>query len=225
MAIASKVLRLSHTWEFAIVLLGAFGYFAAGSLHAAFYPSALPPISQHHLQYLLVFEPVMLVLLCSFLHLRGWTLRRVSAPPATKDLMSGLVLVIASYVAGFIIWNIVRRLGLQPTYPGNYTVLVNAGLKLPTVVASSVVNAVYEEIFLCGYIVTTLKAKFNSTLAVNVSVAVRLIYHLYQGSIGVLTVIPIGLLFTGWYARTGRLWPLFLAHAAIDLISLSKFVG
>ena len=98
----------------------------------------------------------------------------MSASPAAKDLLSGLVLVIASYVAGVIIWSIVRRLGFQPTYPGNYTVLVNAGLTLPTVVACSVVNAVYEELFLCGYIVTALEGKFSRTLAVNLSVAVRL---------------------------------------------------
>ena len=38
--------------------------------------------------------------------------------------------------------------------------------------------------------------------AVNISAAIRLSYHLYQGVAGVLSVVPMGLLFAIWFART-----------------------
>jgi membrane protease YdiL (CAAX protease family) len=63
----------------------------------------------------------------------------------------------------------------------------------------------------------------SPVVCVNVSVALRLVCHLYQGTLGVLSVIPVGLIFAYWYVRTGRLWPLIVAHALLDFISLAAF--
>ena len=56
-----------------------------------------------------------------------------------------------------------------------------------------------------------------------VSVALRLLYHLYQGPMGVLGIIPIGLLFAFWFAKMGRLWPVIVAHGLMDLIGLLAY--
>jgi uncharacterized protein len=219
-----RIETLSAKSEFAIVVCVAFGYFAVSSLYAAFYPSVLPPISQGHLQFLLIFESIVLVSLCLFLRLRGWTIKRVGALPSTRDTVMGLGLVVVTYMACVLVWIIVHDTGMHPRYPGSYPALVDDGLHLRTVVAASILNPVYEELFLCGYIVTALKERDSSVTAVNVSVAIRLVYHLYQGAIGVLTIIPLGLIFSWWYARTGRLWPVLVAHAVFDLTSLLQFV-
>jgi len=50
---------------------------------------------------------------------------------------------------------------------------------------------------------------------------VRLLYHLYQGPIGVLTAVPMGLLYGYLYSRTRQLWPLIVAHSLLELIALS----
>jgi membrane protease YdiL (CAAX protease family) len=78
---------------------------------------------------------------------------------------------------------------------------------------------------LCGYLVTALREKYAEVAAVNMSVGIRLVCHLYQGAIGVLTIIPFGLMVTWWYARTGKLWPILVAHAVIDVMSLLQFVN
>lgn len=69
-------------------------------------------------------------------------------------------------------------------------------LSLGNVVLLSVVNPIFEEALLCGYIVTALKERRGFWFAVNVSVALRVANHLYQGSMGVLSILPLGLLFT-----------------------------
>ena len=61
--------------------------------------------------------------------------------------------------------------------------------------------------------------------AVNISAAIRLSYHLYQGVAGVLAVVPTGLLFGIWFVRTRQLWPLIVAHAVIDFVGLAAGVG
>ena len=85
----------------------------------------------------------------------------------------------------------------------------------------SIVNGIFEELFVAGYIITALTARRGMWMAINVSVVVRLLYHLYQGPIGVLTIVPMGLLYGYVYSRTRQLWPLIVAHVLIDIIGLS----
>jgi uncharacterized protein len=50
-------------------------------------------------------------------------------------------------------------------------------------------------------------------------------YHLYQGALGVVMALPMGLVFTLVFARTGRLWPLVIAHALLDFVALVSYIG
>ncbi len=55
----------------------------------------------------------------------------------------------------------------------------------------------------------------------NVSMGIRLLYHLYQGPMGIITIVPLGLLYGFVYVRTRQLWPLILAHMLIDIAGLA----
>jgi uncharacterized protein len=83
---------------------------------------------------------------------------------------------------------------------------------------------VFEEVFVCGYIVTIAKDAGRLAVGVNASVAIRLAYHLYEGSAGVMMAVPVGLIFALWFSRTGRLWPVVVAHALIDIAALASFI-
>ncbi len=74
---------------------------------------------------------------------------------------------------------------------------------------------------MCAYLITALKERFGTTTAINVSAGIRVFYHFYQGALAVLSITPMALLFGYWFARTGRLWPLIVAHALQDFIALS----
>ena len=98
---------------------------------------------------------------------------------------------------------------------------VDPGLSMQLVFLVSVVNGIFEELFVAGYIITSLAERRGMWMAINVSVVVRLLYHLYQGPIGVMTIVPMGLLYGYVYARTRQLWPLVVAHILVDIIGLS----
>ena len=100
----------------------------------------------------------------------------------------------------------------------------SAGISLSTVIAVSTINPIFEEIFVCGYVMTALKDRRDPWTGINVSVAIRLLYHLYLGAISAIGIVPFGLIFGFWYARTGRLWPVIVAHAVWDFASLMQFV-
>jgi membrane protease YdiL (CAAX protease family) len=88
-----------------------------------------------------------------------------------------------------------------------------------------VVNGFFEEIFVAGYVITALTQVRSMWLAINVSTVIRLLYHLYQGPLGVLYVVPLGLVSGYVFARTRQLWPLILAHILIDIAGLAIAKG
>ncbi len=98
-----------------------------------------------------------------------------------------------------------------------------SGIGLPTIFAVSLLNPVFEEVFACAFVVSSLKDRRGFWFAVNASIAIRLSYHLYQGPAGIVSIIPFGFLFAFWYARTGRLWPIIIAHAMYDLLGLMSY--
>jgi membrane protease YdiL (CAAX protease family) len=108
--------------------------------------------------------------------------------------------------------------------PIQSNVEISSDLRVRTVVILSLVNPVFEEVFVCGYLINALKKERSLVFAINVSVAIRLAYHLYQGPMVVLSIVPMGLIFGYWFARTGRLWPLVTAHALLDFFALWHFV-
>lgn len=172
------------------------------------------------MKVLLVYESVMLIALLAFLRWRKWPLHRLGLWPSLREVPAGAGLAVAvylAYLAGFLttswLWPALQQADIAglPVAPG---------LSLALIVAVSVLNPVFEELFVCGYVVASLIQRRSLRVAVAVSVAIRISYHLYQGVFSVVCLIPLGLIFAYWYARTGRLWPVIVAHAIFDLIGL-----
>ncbi len=220
----NAIRNLSTKSECWIVVVAAFGWFMVSSLFSLVHPAATPPISQRRIESLLIFEAIVLALLAAFLSVRGWTIGRLGIMPTIKDTLIGIGLAAAVYAIYVSTWMISTAIGYQPGYAGSYREVAAHDFTLPIVLAASILNPFYEEVFLCGYLVTAGKSAGRPTAAVNGSVAIRLLCHLYQGGIGVLMIIPVGLIFTSWYARTARLWPVLVAHALFDLTATAHFL-
>lgn len=215
--------RLPSTVEFATVIAGAFGLFIVESVRQAVLPTTTI-YTEGRLWHVLIYElPVMAVLLL-ILKFRGWTLAGMGLRPALSDPLIGIGLAIASYVAFYAtLWSVwFAALTFRWPLP-MASISLQHCIPLATAIAVSLVNPIFEELFVCGYIVSALeRARWRSWSAINVSVAVRLAYHLYQGIIGVVTSVPVGLIFALWYSRNRRLWPLIVAHGVIDFIALAR---
>jgi membrane protease YdiL (CAAX protease family) len=103
--------------------------------------------------------------------------------------------------------------------------LIAPGLSLTAVAVVSILNPFFEEIFVTGYLITSLRERHKPSFAVATSAALRVSYHLYEGALGVVMVLPMGLVFALCFARYGRLWPLVIAHAIFDFIALASYIG
>lgn len=211
---------LSPRSEFVAVIGLAFGWALLSSLQsvlsgASAQTDAAFTFSAAELWSVLIIELTVLAMLGLFLRARGWALSHFGPPPRAHDVLSGLALMAASMAAYQMLAMLALSGGaeLKPA--------MSPGVGWTAILATSAVNGFYEEIFVCGYVIVVLRERWGLWPAIHASTALRVAYHLYQGSTGVLGIVPMGLIFAGWYARTGRLWPLVLAHFAIDVIGLA----
>jgi membrane protease YdiL (CAAX protease family) len=214
---------ISARSEFVIVVALAFGWFIVVSLITAFHPVAAARHSNASLLGLAIYEIFLATLLAAFLHMRGWTFAKMGLVPNLKDTGIGVLLYLAAYALWIVVWMLTVRYSPQTAQTISTTQIVAHGLSPITAVTVSIINPVFEEVFVVGYVMTALKGGDGEWRAINVSVGLRLLYHLYQGPMGVLSIIPIGLLFSFWFARTGRLWPVIVAHGLMDLIGLLAY--
>ncbi|WOC12088.1 CPBP family intramembrane glutamic endopeptidase [Gordonia sp. MP11Mi] len=85
-------------------------------------------------------------------------------------------------------------------------------------------NAVAEEVIVVGYLMVRLKQLgVDGGVSLAASSLLRGSYHLYQGVGGGVGNIVMGLVFGRWYQKTGRLWPLIVAHSVIDIVAFAGY--
>jgi uncharacterized protein len=216
-----KFLRaLSPRVEFVIVVTMAFGYFAFVSIFVALHPHAGPLHTNRSLIVLCVYELVLMALLFPFLRIRGWTFSKIGLDPTWRDTGLGILLFFAFYAVWVLVWIATVALAPETAQRMSETHIITQVIPATTIVANGMINPLFEEVFVCGYVMTALRKEGHTWFALNASVAIRLLYHLYQGPLGVLSIIPMGLMSGYWYARTGRLWPVIVAHAAMDMLAM-----
>jgi membrane protease YdiL (CAAX protease family) len=210
--------------EFIFVVLGAFGLSILVSLLQMFRPVAPAAVSDEGLRSLIGYELVVLAVLATFLRLRGWTVERFGIRITLRDTLTGLMLVAAAELIGMGALLLIQPISPQLAATIEAAETASGTIGFLTALTFSIVNPIFEETFVCGYIISALRERCEPWTAINISVAIRLLYHLYQGPAAAIGIVPFGLILAYWYARSGRLWPAITAHAAANLLDLGRFV-
>ncbi|WP_394814686.1 CPBP family intramembrane glutamic endopeptidase [Streptomyces millisiae] len=95
--------------------------------------------------------------------------------------------------------------------------------KFPVLILSAIQNSVVEEVIVLGFLLLRLeRLGWSPTGALVGSAVLRGTYHLYQGIGGFFGNVAMGVIFVWLYRRWGRVMPLVVAHALIDIVA---FVG
>ncbi|MGW7320526.1 CPBP family intramembrane glutamic endopeptidase [Streptomyces sp. NPDC054845] len=96
--------------------------------------------------------------------------------------------------------------------------------KFPVLILSAVQNAVVEEVIVLAYLLRRLDGFGWSPMAALLASAVlRGSYHLYQGVGGFLGNVAMGVVFVLAYRRWGRVAPLVVAHALLDIVAFGGY--
>jgi len=214
--------RSSAVWgELLVVVTTAFGLPIYWSLSAVLAPTAEPSFSAEGLWGLAFYELLVVTLLVPVLWFRGWTPHVLGLQWQGRDIRPAIGLLVACIVACYPVEGLGK--GMEEAVNPSMDAMVAGKLSLAAVVAVSLINPIFEEVFVCGYVIRALQRNHSPAFAVNVSVAIRASYHLYQGPIGAISLVIVGLILGWWFVRTGRLWPAIIAHGLMDLLALMAY--
>jgi len=137
------------------------------------------------------------------------------------DVLGGMGLAALIGVPGLLFYLAARTLGLNTQVEPS--ALHNSWWRIPVLVLAAFTNGFAEEVVVVGYLITRLRQLgLTQSAAVWTSGVLRGAYHLYQGFGAGLGNVVMGLVFGYAWCRTGRLWPLVIAHGIIDSVA---FVG
>jgi hypothetical protein len=151
--------------EFAIVILGGFGFFFLGAFvmvltkTGAGDAGSTGVYTSGHLIQLIVYElPVGLALL-GFLRLRGWSLERLGVRFSAGETLAGFGLAFVAELACYV-----PLIAVALAFPASVEAMSAAqatpgGFGLATVIVLCIVNPIFEETFVCGYVITVLKER------------------------------------------------------------------
>lgn len=93
----------------------------------------------------------------------------------------------------------------------------------PVLIGAALQNSIVEEVIIIGFVMRRLtQLGWGPWATIGTSAIVRGSYHLYQGIGGLLGNMAMGVLFGWLFVRWGRVMPLVVAHALIDIVA---FVG
>ncbi|MGV1004913.1 MAG: CPBP family intramembrane glutamic endopeptidase [Candidatus Nanopelagicales bacterium] len=146
----------------------------------------------------------------------GWDLSQPG-----RDLLRGVGLAALIGGGGLVVYLLAYRLGVSLQLTAS--ALGEHWWRVPVLILAAIENAVLEEVVVLGFVLHRLRGiGWSWPSAIWFSALVRGSYHLYQGVGGFVGNLTMGLILGWLFRRWGRVMPMVLAHALIDIVA---FVG
>jgi membrane protease YdiL (CAAX protease family) len=138
-----------------------------------------------------------------------------------SDLLRGGGLFLAIGIPGIGLYVVGRLVGI--TVGVQASPLDTSWWTVPILVFSALRAALVEEVIVVGYLFTRLtQLRWSPWWIIGAAALLRGTYHLYQGYGPFIGNVAMGVVFGWCYMRWGRVMPLVVAHALLDVAS---FVG
>lgn len=208
--------RLSPSAEPILVNLLCFGPFAVRSLIDLGALSTRFVFDDRRALFTIGTEVVCGALAALVLYARGWRPADLGLQFTGRQILGGMLLLFGSNFLISVFYEIVRgATGIDPDAVTSF----DSRVTWPVLIALTLINPLYDELFVAAYNVEAARGS-GPAFAITLSAAVRFLCHIEQGPIAAVTILPLGLLFAFAYWRWRRLWPLVIAHAAMDFLGM-----
>jgi len=207
--------NLSPKAEFIVVAVICFSYTVVSSLYVLLSGVKRVELNSARVFRAIAVEVFILAAVAIILGIRGWRPQRLGLKFSWRLAAAGVPL----FIFYLLLYWIAATLALL-VYPAARTIsvfqLVNRA-PFWLIVIFSIVNSFFEEISVSAYVIEVLSRE-GAGVAVTASTLLRFSYHLYQGPVASLSIIPLGLLFSGIYWRGRNVWPLVVAHTIANVV-------
>lgn len=163
--------------------------------------------------------------LLPYLYRRQWKPLAIAGTPDFRDVARGLGLWLA--LVGFFYLTILALYFAAPSLLGSLRSRppFNGSLSPLVIIAAAILDPIFEEFLLLGYAIPALGNRLGLKAAAIASVVLRVAAHTYQGRLAFIAILPVAVVLTFYFVRTGRLWPVIVAHIVQDALALTITFG
>jgi uncharacterized protein len=203
-----------------VVTVICFGWFIVASIGAVASGFPTDQVDDPAFGRLIVFELIFGATAIGYLYYRGHDLAPLVPRPTAMGCLAGLGLYAGVTLAAWP-FEMLFHTGSGIAQPIEEMV-AQATISLPTLIGFSIVNGIYEETFLIGYLLRALDP-LGAPLAIGATVLIRVLYHLYQGPTGTVSILVVGTIFSVFFWRTRKLWPVVFAHIFADVAGFALY--
>lgn len=218
-ALVQKLSALQEAVVVTTIFVGWFIYSAMWFMLAGFPSAAESSYDNAAAISLVVFECVTFGIGALVLRWRGWKAADFLFAITWRHVLSALGLLLLAALANLLVW---QAVGNRLDDGSLLRTLVQPGaVSLGAALLVSCINGTFEEFFLCRYLIERFRPS-GGAFAVTLSAGIRMLYHVYQGPQGTLSILAFGIIIGVYYWRTRALGAVVLTHVLADLISLSR---
>jgi len=211
------IVRRSPRGEFLLVSLIAFTYVVLSSAAHILLKVRRVDVTTARVIEMMVIELTILAVVCWILRVRGRSIADLGMRFSLAGLLAGLPLTLAYlllyWFTALTVASFAPALGRIDIFQMTWHAPVALTLLMLAV------NSVYEELLVAGYVITAL-AEDGAAYAITASTLIRFAYHLYQGPVAALSILPMGIVFGTVYWRSRSLWPLMVAHTLVNILAV-----
>ncbi|MCF8428418.1 MAG: CPBP family intramembrane metalloprotease [Bacteroidia bacterium] len=206
--------KLGHLIELLLVLALGFGLFIYSSTQTILSANLVQTEQTYtngDFVFILVYEILILGLIAGHLRFRKWTLQDFNLDFSIRYIGIGFILAALRFAIGLPFQKILALIGITQL-DGSIEPNISLQLNLVLMLGMLVVNSIYEEVLLIGYLYKRLE-NFPPLFFLLFSFIVRASFHTYQGWNAMPIVFALAMVLGCYYYKYKKLWPPILAHA------------
>lgn len=215
--------------EFIIVITASLGYFIYSALQYTHFSDSDATVISYgdaEIIHMLQYESAVLVFLFLFLKFQGRNLKDLGFSVSIDKITHGLILFIANYIIYLLLFRVFGDFLITSGTEGSSSAAVaySINLSILPLILFSIINPIFEEFILVGYIASVVGKRFGLIITLITSVFFRLSFHVYQGPLILLSILPMGILFTVYFWHKRSIVPLIIGHGVMDFLSFYVFM-
>jgi membrane protease YdiL (CAAX protease family) len=221
----TRLWRLRHL---GIVLLVSLSGPIFSSTYVVLGGSPDPMQQNYRLAGALRTEITSLLLLWYVMGRQGKTWKDIGWEVGLADIPRGMGLFIVALIvpvfAAVPFQHVYRAYAGHFLAPKSLHSLLGFGISLVSI-AFVCLNPFFEELIVRGYTMSEIIGSGGTAwMAIVISVAIQMSYHLYQGLAHAIVLTVVFAIFSIYYAQTRRIAPVVLAHLFMDVLALIRGV-
>lgn len=199
---------------FCVIALG-FGLFIYSSTQAAFSIQSKFNEVQNYNSYdfifIVLYEIIMLSIIITYLKFKKWKVADFNLHFNPSMIGIAIILVLFRFSIAYVLNEILKASFIFNALSQNQST-ISLQNNLVSTLLIIIVNSVYEEFLLIGYLFKRFQ-NLNTSIIIFVSFMIRLSFHTYQGWESLAMVFSIAIVFGMYYKKYKKLWPVIIAHA------------